>query len=110
MNAIINNLASSLRPSRTNLDVAVVDQQKAVSSASVDLIATPLNGATDIVLWTVMVDAIVVTFDGSTPTATNGHEIGAGTSGEWSKKTAESAKAIRKTTDARVHFSEFQTQ
>jgi len=110
MNTIINNLGSSLRPSADNTGTAIVDQQKAVSSSAVDLIATALNSATDIVLWTVMDDAIVVTFDGSTPTSTNGHEIASGTSGEWSKATAEAAKAIRVTTDARVHISEFQTR
>ena len=109
-NTNINNLSSSLSPTKDNSGTAIAGQSKTVSSSSVALIATALNGASDGVVWTVHDDAIFVTFDGTTATSTNGHLIASGTSGEWSKAMAESAKAIRQTTDARVQFSEFQNK
>jgi len=109
-NVIVNNLSLALEPAKGNAGTAIAGQNKTVSSSSVALVATALNGATDYILWTNHDDAIFVTFDGTAATSSNGHKIAAGVSGEWSKATANAALAIRETTDARFQISEFQTK
>lgn len=48
--------------------------------------------------------AVMVTFDGSTPTSTNGHRYASGSSATWSKATATAARFIREgSTDGVVH-------
>jgi len=111
MNSNINNLSNSLVPTKDNTGTSIASQSKTVSTASVALIATTLNNATDMVAWTVMDAGIYVTFDGTAASSSNGHLIASGTSGEWSTATAAAALAIRDdATDARVQFSEFQTR
>lgn len=51
---------------------------------------------------------VMVTFDGSAPTTTNGHRLYDTRSYTWSKAAAVSAKFIRQAlTDASIHLSQF---
>ena len=51
---------------------------------------------------------MLVTFDGSAPTSTNGHLMQAFTSYTWDVETAKAAKFIRQgSTSATIHASEF---
>ena len=78
----------------------VVDERLAVSSSVVTLTAsgwTVLN--TKQVLWDVQTNDIMVTFDGSDPSASNGHRLYAGQSGTWSLQLAKAARFIRQSAD-----------
>ena len=79
----------------------VVDERLAVSSTVVTLAAsgwTVLN--TKQVLWDVQTNDIMVTFDGSDPSASNGHRLNVGQSGTWSLQLAKAARFIRQSADA----------
>jgi len=110
MQTSITNLSNEFKPSSAQDGTAVTGQSLTVSSSAVAMIATTLNDLTQKVVWDVQDDAAFVTFDGSTPSSSNGHKIAAGTSGEWSPEVANAAKWIRETTDARIQISEFQTR
>ena len=79
-----------------------------VSTSAVNFInTTPLNGNTKHVFWTLTGGNARMTIDGSTPTASAGHQIQAGSSGCWSAVWANSAKVIREgATDAVFAISE----
>ena len=72
MNSAITNLTSEYRPSKDNTGTSVASRSITVSTAQ-DLIVADLNSATQKVLWSVENATVYVTFDGTTPTATNGH-------------------------------------
>ena len=110
MQTSITNLSNEFKPSFDQTATAVPGQSLTVSSSAVAMIATPLYELTQKVVWDLQTDAAFVTFDGSTPTSSNGHKIAAGTSGEWSPEVANAAKWIRETLDARLQISEFQTR
>jgi hypothetical protein len=62
---------------------------------------------TSAVYWTSEAAECRVTFDGSDPTASNGHIIPAGASGTWSVAMAAAARFIRTTaTSAIIHASQ----
>ena len=66
-----------------------------------------LHAETSAVYWTAEAAECRVTFDGSDPTTTNGHNIAAGSSGTWSVAAATAAKFIRTTgVSAIIHASQ----
>ncbi len=84
--------------------VGLSDEALAVSSSAVSLAASGWTAAnTRYVQWQVKTDDVSVTFDGSTPTASNGFLLEQNKSGIWDLRTAKLAKFIRVTTDAVVH-------
>lgn len=84
------------------LSPAGTDQRLTVSNSAVALSAFP-DAATHV--FVDFQDAtVMVTFDGSTPTSTNGHRYAAGSSATWSKPTATAARFIRQgASDGVVH-------
>jgi len=107
-NSNIGNLASEYRPARDNTGTLVASRSITVSTAQ-DLIVAALNSATKAIVLSVETATCYVTWDGTTPSATNGHPIIANAGAEWNKDLAESAK-IFCATSARVHVSEMQTK
>lgn len=86
----------------------VADQRLTVSTVAVSF-ATAFNASTNMVLVNVQNADVFVTYDGSTPSATNGHKLVSGYEEFWSTARAAAAKFIRAaTTDAAIHASEFQ--
>lgn len=100
--------AVNLYPSPT---VGGTDERLAVSNSAVQFSTnwetSPSAGANRFIVLDVQTDDVMVTFDNSTPTSTNGHRLYAGESFTWSVNTAMAAKFIRVTTDAVVHASPF---
>ena len=87
---------------------SVADQRLTVSSSAVQF-ATAFNGSTNMVVLDVQDADVMCTFDGSTPTSTNGHRLYSGSHYTWSKAAATAAKFIRQAaTDAAIQASEFQ--
>ena len=86
----------------------VSDRAVTVSSTAANLITgTALNATTTHILWTCTDANVRFTIDGSTPTATVGHQVAAGQSGIWCAKMATQAKVIREgSTDASIFISE----
>jgi len=67
-----------------------------VSSSAVNFInTTALHANTKYVFWTLTGGNARFTIDGSTPTASVGHQIQSGSSGVWSAVWANAAKVIR---------------
>lgn len=98
------------RPIRPTLNAE--DKRVTVSSSVVTLAGASglpsFAGETRWIVIDVQDNAIMVTFDLSDPSSSNGHAMAAGTSAVWSKDTARTAKMIRKdSSDAVVHASEF---
>lgn len=84
------------------------DQRLAVSNTAVNFASTFYNENTKFVFIDVQGADIMVTFDGSTPTASNGHLLKDGYNDFWSARRADAAKMIRAaTTDAAVQASPF---
>ncbi|HLP07941.1 MAG TPA: hypothetical protein VK178_07230 [Opitutaceae bacterium] len=63
--------------------------------------------AADMVAWQVQTAAVIVTFDGTTPSASNGFVLEAGQSGTWSGASAQAAKFLQATTAAKVAAQPF---
>ncbi len=74
---------------------AVNDQSLTVDATAGGVQLSALNAATQYVFWTSDTADCRVTFDGSSPTASNGHYIPEGSSGIWSADLAADAKFIR---------------
>lgn len=88
----------------------LIDERLTVSSSAVPLssIATwGANGITKMVVLDIQTNDIMVTFDGSTPTSSNGHRLYAGQNYSWSYDTAKAASFIRVSADAVVHATPF---
>lgn len=86
----------------------LVDERLTVSSSAVPLssIATwGANGLCRMVTLDVQTNDVMVTFDGSTPTSTNGHRLYAGQNFTWSFEKAKAAQFIRVSADATIHAS-----
>lgn len=49
---------------------------------------------TKYVVWQAQTETLYVTFDGTTPSSSNGFSYAAGSGGDWSVQTAVAAKAI----------------
>lgn len=83
------------------------DERLTVSSAVVSF-STTFDITTGYVVFDVQNADVMVTYDGSTPSATNGHRLYAGTNGVWSRQAAQAAKFIRfGSTDGIIHASQF---
>ncbi len=87
-----------------------LDQRLTVDATTggVQLTASSFNARTSEVVLDVQGADVMVTFDGSAPTATNGHRLYDTRSYTWSKPAASVAKFIRQAaTNASIHASEF---
>ena len=98
----INNLYLKPTPSAT-------DESLTVSTGVVSFVsATTYAAATTAIVLNVKGADAMCTFDGSAPSATNGHRLVSGTHYTWSKAAAAVAKFIRQdATDAVIHASQF---
>lgn len=86
------------------------DQRLTVDSTAggVQLTSASFNALTQFIVLDVQDANVMVTFDNSAPTSTNGHLMQAFTSYTWDVRTATAAKFIRQTsTSGVVHASEF---
>ena len=101
-NARVLNSPLSIFNNGTVSDRAVI-----ATSTAANLIVAALNANTTHVFWTLTDANVRFTIDGSTPTATVGHQIAAGSSGVWCARMAQQAKVIREgTSDANFSISE----
>jgi len=83
-------------------------QNLAVAGTAVQFDSTNFDYKTNAFFVTVHIAAVIVTFDGTTPTASNGHVLPNAWYGWWSKDAALAAKFIRHTgTSAQVTISQF---
>ena len=88
-------------------NAAVTDQRLTVSSSVVQFSA--FGDTTNMIVLDVQDADVMCTFDGSTPSATNGHRLYSGSHYTWSTAAAAAAKFIRQaSTDAAIQASEFQ--
>jgi hypothetical protein len=98
---ISNQLATAVPQS------GVASRAVTAGATASNLIVAALNVQTQGIYWTVTGANARVTFDGSTPTATNGHQIANGEEGIWSPILAASARIIRENgTDAVFYITE----
>jgi hypothetical protein len=101
MNAYITNLY----PKPTS---GAADQRLTVDATSGGVQFSAFADLTRYVVLDVQDADVMVTFDGSAPTSTNGHRLYAGSNFTWSKAAATAAKLIRQGgTSGVVHASEF---
>lgn len=100
-----NSLVVNLYPQPTG----EADERLAVSTAAVSLTAGWTSAKTKYVLIDVQSADVMVTFDGSAPTASNGHLFKAGVQPFfWNKETARVAKFIRAgASDAAIQATPF---
>lgn len=98
MNANINNIYPSPTPGAT-------DQRLSITTTPLQL-AAPLK-ATKYFVLDVQGGDLYVTFDGSTPTTSNGHLIADGTHLTWSVAAALSAQFLAAAGTVALHASEF---
>jgi len=77
------------------------------ATAAASLIVAPLNEQTQGIYWSITGANARVTFDGTTPTSTLGHQLVNGDEGIWSPTLANAAKIIREaSTDAPIYITE----
>ena len=97
----VSNLFPKPTPSQT-------DEWLAVSNTAVPFGTNwkTVNSNRFVVL-DVQTNDVMCTFDGSTPTATNGHRLYAGQSYTWHVDAAAAAQFIRVSADAVIHASGF---
>lgn len=100
------------KPTVTAGGIPVVSQRLAVSGSAVSFAsvfyANPAaNTSTNLVIVDVQGNDMYVTFDGSTPSSTNGNQIYAGNSYAWHVTTASQAKFIQQSAAGTVQANEF---
>lgn len=84
------------------------DQRLTVDSTAGGVQLSSFDAGADYVIWDVQDADIMVTFDGSAPTTTNGHRLYSGQAGTWSVPTATAMKAIRQgATSGVLHVTTF---
>lgn len=86
------------------------DERLSVSSSAVPFTSAAswnTDGTTRFIVLDVQTADVMVTFDGSTPTSSNGHRLYAGESYTWHVATAAAAQFIRVSSDGVVHASPF---
>lgn len=86
--------------------VGATDERLAVSTGAVQLASASWAENTKCIMLDIQTANVMMTIDGSTPTATNGHDLIAGEKYTFHRELAKAAKFIRKTNDAVVHASE----
>lgn len=84
-----------------------IDERLTVSSAVVSFATNWNDGTNKFVVLDIQGANVMCTFDGSDPSATNGHRLYAAQSYTWHVKTAAAAKFIRQIGDAVIHASPF---
>jgi hypothetical protein len=83
------------------------DERLTVSSTALGFATTWKDGNNKFVVLDIQDADVMVTFDGSTPTASNGHRLYSGQSYTWHVNTADAAQFIRVSGDAIIHASPF---
>jgi len=84
------------------------DERLTVSTVPIEFVSTWYDGDTKFVYVDVQGADVMVTFDGSDPSASNGHKFASGFHGFWSARQADAAKMIRAAgTDAAIQASPF---
>lgn len=92
------------QPNGTNADARLTVSSSAVALSS----AMTYASNTEFIVWDVQDNDIMVTFDGSTPTASNGHRLYVGDKDTWHVNTARAAQFIRAgSSDGTFHASQF---
>lgn len=87
----------------------VADQRLTVDATSGGVQFAAFNETSTMIVLDVQDADVMVTFDGSAPTSTNGHRLYSGSHYTWSVAAAAQAKFIRQgASDAAIHASEFQ--
>jgi hypothetical protein len=95
---------------QTNGTSAAVVGQRLTITSTATVQFTAFNPRTDMVILDVQAANTYCTFDGSTPSATNGHILPQGMAYTWSQAAAIAAKFVATTTTNSIIFaSEFQT-
>ena len=82
-------------------------QKITVSTVAIPFTSIFYDGKTKFVLFEVQAGGVYVTFDGSTPSSSNGHLYAVNTREFWSANRADAAKFIRATVDATAYGSPF---
>lgn len=99
-----------MNASVTNLHIKPIagatDEALAVSTSAVQLTSANWSTHTKYIILQFQDNTVRVTFDGSTPTTSNGFAFSAGTITEWSRQLATAAKFIRESADAVVFAQE----
>jgi len=101
----LNNLYT--KPAIDNTNTPVADQRLTVDGTVGGLQFTAYSTATTALVDLDIQDAdVMVTFDGSAPTSTNGHRLYVGNTYTWATARFNAAKFIRQgTTSGTVHAS-----
>lgn len=87
---------------------AVAGQRLTVTSTATSTFSA-FNQRTDAVVLDVQTANVYCTFDGTTPSATNGHILYAQNAYTWSTAAASQAKFVATSSNATIYASEFQT-
>jgi hypothetical protein len=99
--AFVANLFPKPTPGQT-------DERLAVSDTALGFTTNwKTNTLNRFVVLDIQTNDVMCTFDGSDPTATNGHRLYAGQSYTWAVDAAAKAKFIRQSADAVIHASGF---
>lgn len=87
----------------------VAGQRLSITSTATSTFAA-FNARTDVIVLDVQTGNTYCTFDGTTPTSTNGHILYSGQAYTWSTAAAIAAKFVATTTtNSIIYASEFQT-
>lgn len=87
----------------------VADQRLTVDGTAGGVQLSAFGDTTNMIVLDVQDADVMVTFDGSAPTSTNGHRLYSGSHYTWSTAAASAAKFIRQgATTAYIQASEFQ--
>lgn len=82
------------------------DERLAVATGAVQLAYASWSEKTKCIMLDIQTANVMMTIDGSTPTATNGHDLIAGEKYTFHRDLAKAAQFIQKTGAAVVHASE----
>ena len=95
---------------RTDGTSALVAGQRLTVTSTATSTFSAFNARTDVIALDVQVANTYCTFDGTTPSATNGHILYSGQAYTWSTAAAIAAKFVATTTtNSIIYASEFQT-
>ena len=82
------------------------DERLTVGTGAVQLTNASWKENTRCIMLDIQTDNVMMTIDGSTPSATNGHDLIAGEKYTFHRELVKAAQFIRKTNNAVVHASE----
>jgi hypothetical protein len=103
MNTRTTNLHIVPMPAGLGARVEVTSGAEVALLSSLTTSTSPLG--TRYIVWQVQTGGLYVTFDGTTPSATNGFSYAAGTSGEWDIAMARVVKAIAASATGYIYFT-----